>query len=500
MTMQQGRRHQNDLRGWRRRTRATWVRLSVPWIVLFAAVIAVLETAAAHAQIAKYDVPGLDENFRPDFKDSDAYFQFPSNLRPSHQLTGPMVGHVSSHQAIIWAHAGPDHDLVVKYQPADGSGSRQVTKMVVRADRHHSATAQLKGLRENARYEYQVFLDGKTDRAWKGWFTTAPPKGESTNFKMAFASCFGQGYQRRGQDPERLTVPTGASWYLLMAQQPAFHLLLGDNIYGNSTDYEYLWKCHMEERRINRPFASVIRQVPTYAVWDDHDYGRNNSVSKFELKDSALNIHKNFWANPYYGENDNPGIYSSFSLYDSEFLMLDCRYHANQKQSTLLGEKQFEWLINKIKSSKAHYIFIINGIQFLTKDGHHESYIRSYPSEFDSLMHVIDEQKDKEIVLLTGDRHFTELIADTLKSGKTIYEFTCSPLSSPVRPYYSAKEQKNPLLIKNSIVDEHNYGKINITGPEKNRHCIIEVFNNKGILIWKYDLTEHKFIKTHEEP
>ena len=280
-----------------------------------------------------------------------------------------------------------------------------------------------------------------------------------------------------------------------------FMIWLGDNVYYPLTlkKYKTMYKKHIKYRNIKN-YHDFIQSRPNYAIWDDHDYGRNNSISDFELKDSALHIHKNFWANPYYGENDNPGTYSSFSLYDSEFLMLDCRYHADPKDSTLLGEKQFEWLINKIKSSKAYFIFIINGIQFLTQDGHHESYTRSYPAEFDSLMHVIDEQKDKEIVLLTGDRHFTELIADTLKSGKTIYEFTCSPLSSPVRPYYSAKEQKNPLLIKNSIVDEHNYGKINITGPEKNRHCIIEVFNNKGILIWKYDLTEHKFIKTHEEP
>ena len=142
--------------------------------------------------------------------------------------------------------------------------------------------------------------------------------------------------------------------------------------------------------------------------------------------------------------------------------------------------------------------FILNGIQFLTNDGNHESYTRTYSSEFDSLLKVINEKKDKEIILISGDRHFTELIADTLENGKTIYEFTCSPLSSPVRPYYSAKERKNPLLIKNSIVDEHNYGRLSVTGPENNRQCMIEVYNNKGILLWKYNITEHKYIVSNE--
>jgi len=280
-----------------------------------------------------------------------------------------------------------------------------------------------------------------------------------------------------------------------------FMIWLGDNVYYPLTlkKYKTMYKKHIKYRNIKN-YHDFIQSRPSYAIWDDHDYGRNNSVSKFELKDSALNIHKNFWANPSYGEKDNPGIYSSFILYDTEFIMLDCRYHADPKEGTLLGKKQYEWLVNKIKNSKAHFIFIINGIQFMTKDGHHESYSKIYPSEYKSLMQIINRKKDTEIIFITGDRHFSELIADTLDNGKTIYEFTCSPISSPVRPYYSAKEQKNPLLIKNSIVDEHNYGKVNITGPEKNRHCIIEVFNNKGILIWEYDLTEHKFIKTHEEP
>ena len=53
-------------------------------------------------------------------------------------------------------------------------------------------------------------------------------------------------------------------------------------------DPEYLWKCHMEERRINRPFASVIRQMPTYTVWDDHDFGPNNSDGLEPGKEGSL--------------------------------------------------------------------------------------------------------------------------------------------------------------------------------------------------------------------
>ena len=33
-------------------------------------------------------------------------------------------------------------------------------------------------------------------------------------------------------------------------------------------------------------YHDFIQSRPNYAIWDDHDYGRNNSIYDFELKDS----------------------------------------------------------------------------------------------------------------------------------------------------------------------------------------------------------------------
>ena len=449
MSTQHGLRHQDDARLRRRRTTRRF-RSPVYLIALAAAGIVLLKTFPVRAQIAVYDAPGLDGNFKPDFKDADAYFQFPSNVRPSHQLIGPMVGHVSAGEANIWAYAGSDHDLEVRYQRADGAGARPVTKMRVDPDRHYSATARLVGLREKTRYQYQVFLNGKTDRAWKGWLTTAPGKGMPTEFKMAFASCFGQGYQRRGRDAERLTVPTGASWYLLLAQQPAFHLLLGDNVYADSTDYEYLWKCHMEERRINRPFAAVIRQMPTYAVWDDHDFGPNNSDGLEPGKEGSLRAFRAVFANPAYGTAQTPGVFFDFSWGDVDFFMLDNRYHRspnnapNDRSKRMLGDGQFDWLVERLSSSRAKFKVIACGSSWTLSRT--DSW-RLFDFSRQRLLAAIVEQRINGVVYLSGDLHWCDLLKHkpAIAGGYPLYEIMSSALDDHSAEYKGLRKEQESI-------------------------------------------------------
>lgn len=63
-----------------------------------------------------------------------------------------------------------------------------------------------------------------------------------------------------------------ASWYLLLAQNPDLHLTVGDTHYADTTAPKVQWEHHLRYRR-QKEFATVLRNVPTYAMWDDHDYG-----------------------------------------------------------------------------------------------------------------------------------------------------------------------------------------------------------------------------------
>ena len=102
--------------------------------------------------------------------------------------------------------------------------------------------------------------------------------------------------------------PDQSSWYLLLAQQPAFHLLLGDNAYINTVEPREIWRAHRRQRRVPQ-FATVIRRVPTYAMWDDHDFGPNDSDGTLPGKKIALGAFAEIWANPSAGTGETPGAF-----------------------------------------------------------------------------------------------------------------------------------------------------------------------------------------------
>ena len=99
-----------------------------------------------------------------------------------------------------------------------------------------------------------------------------------------------------------------ASWYLLLAQQPDIHLTVGDTHYADTTDPTVQLKHHVAYRR-QKEFATVLRNTPTYAIWDDHDYGPNNSDGTIKGKERSLAGWKQVWANPVLGTPDTPGAF-----------------------------------------------------------------------------------------------------------------------------------------------------------------------------------------------
>ena len=155
--------------------------------------------------------------------------------------------------------------------------------------------------------------------------------------------------------------------------RPEILLLLGDNVYSHSVNRTVrLDHNHVPQRGGIRGdksvthFWPVIKEVPTYAVWDDHDFGGNNSKAndlKLENNRSATREESRIafmdaWANPSYGQN-HQGIYHSFTWGGVEFFMLDGRYFKSNNAG--LGNDQLNWLKDKLKSSTATFKILANG-------------------------------------------------------------------------------------------------------------------------------------------
>jgi alkaline phosphatase D len=316
------------------------------------------------------------------------------------EIVGPLTGDVRANQVTLWMYAPIKSKCTFSYR-AEGSSKADAKTGELTALSNQAAKvpgqilkSTVVGLSPDTRYQYQVTIDGKADPSWKGSFKTAPLEGTPTAFRMAITSCM---HIKRAQ----------RSWNLLLAEQPDLHLTVGDTHYADTTDPTIQLQHHVAYRRKNE-FANVLRQVPTYAIWDDHDYGPNNSDGTAEGKEFSLAGWKQAWPNPASGTPDTPGAFFKFSRGDVEFFVVDGRYHRSPNElpdndkKRMLGDAQFEWLLSGLKNSKAKFKIIASGsvLHHSKVDGW-----RIFTFSRHRLFDAIKKHKISGVMYIGGDMH-----------------------------------------------------------------------------------------------
>jgi len=316
------------------------------------------------------------------------------------EIAGPLSGDVRANQVNLWMYAPIKSKCTFSYR-AEGSSKADAKTGELTALSNQAAKvpgqifkSTMNGLSPDTRYQYQVSINGKADPKWKGSLKTAPVEGTSTAFRMAITSCM---HIKRAQ----------RSWNLLLEEQPDLHLTVGDTHYADTTDPTIQLQHHLAYRR-KKEFANVLRQVPTYAIWDDHDYGPNNSDGTAEGKEFSLAGWKQAWPNPASGTPDTPGAFFKFSRGDVEFFVVDGRYHRSPNElpdndeKRMLGDAQFEWLLSGLKNSKAKFKIIASGsvLHHSKVDGW-----RIFTFSRHRLFDAIKKHKISGVMYIGGDMH-----------------------------------------------------------------------------------------------
>ena len=334
---------------------------------------------------------------------------------------GPMIGHTGPTDSRIWAKASKAAQLGVKVGTSpDLLDGRVIAGPRLEQDSDFMGNVRVDGLMPATTYYYSVLLDGAAAmvRPYPS-FNTAPEPGSAGRTRIAFSSCVG-----------RYGYLTAAIW-AEMSARTRFDLLfmLGDNHYADSTAPERQRAAYYDHRRA-LGYAEITRRVPTYAIWDDHDYGPNDSDATAAGKEISLRTFQQFWANPGYGQPDDPGVYFKFSRGDIDFFMLDNRYHRSPNRmvddgtKTMLGARQLAWFKREILASRAKVKFIASGSEW-ERNGHLDSWT-SFPREREEIFDHLKQHDVQGVVFLSGDRHFT----GAYQIGGRFIEVTSGPLGS----------------------------------------------------------------------
>ena len=370
-----------------------------------------------------------------------------------HLDPGPMLGHVGPEEMRVWLRAtGPCVPAVRIGEQEDLSDARVVAGDPLAIKTDFAGTLVVTNLKPATRYFYTVLVDGQPAMLRPHpFFTTAPVPGTSGHVRIAFVSCMGHfGHE------------AAAAWGDLSARTNFdLLLLLGDNHYGDSTDLHHQRRAYLSHRR-PAGFQEIARRTPVYGIWDDHDFAGNDSDGTAKGKDEVLAVFKQFWANPAFGQPDDPGIYFKFTWGDLDFFMLDGRYHRSPNRAkddgtkTQLGTAQLAWLKRELLASKASVKFLASGGEW-QNTGHADSW-GSFLRERTDIFQFIEQNRISGVLLLSGDRHFT--------AGYQIHGRFIEVTSGPMGSIISSPGQLNECFLKQTEGKLYCIYDVDTTGRE----------------------------------
>ncbi|HAA13955.1 MAG TPA: hypothetical protein DCE41_20620 [Cytophagales bacterium] len=236
------------------------------------------------------------------------------------------------------------------------------------------------------------------------------------------------------------------------ALEPEVFVYLGDNIYGDTYDMAEL-QAKYDKLAAKLEFQALKQQATLLAVWDDHDFGWNDSGRHYPKKKESREIFLDFWEEPASSERrQHEGIYHSVYFGPAgqrvQFILLDTRtfrddllpndklgdhkndyrpYPTDQRDSTFLGEEQWEWLRDELRQP-ADLRIIASSNQFSHQYNGWESW-PNVPHEQQRMVELIQLTKAEGVIFLSGDVHWGEISKRPVPNGYPLYDVTSSGIT-----------------------------------------------------------------------
>ena len=281
----------------------------------------------------------------------------------------------------------------------------------------------------------------------------------SDEIKIGIGSCLDQDF------PQPI-------WQPIEEENLDYFIFLGDNVYGDSI-FENLYKMKRAYSKQEKLLPDFLDQTDIFAIWDDHDYGKNDGGSDYKYKKLAENLFLDFWNVPIDDvRRSREGIYFSenkvFFNRKYKLIFLDTRYFRSQlkgkkgsyqknndESSTILGKEQWTWLEKELNSN-FDYLFIFSSIQIIPEDHGFEKW-SNFPNDRTKLLKILEKYKDRTI-LFSGDRHRSGIYK---RNG--IIEITSSSMNKPGSSFF----ETDKYLIGETYPQE-NYSVLKILNDDIN--------------------------------
>jgi alkaline phosphatase D len=305
----------------------------------------------------------------------------------------------------------------------------------------------IEGLQDNDWYRLEI-LDIHTGRQIDERLFKNLPLNSDRPARFAMVSCAFD-----------IKVPTADKmWQSLSDNRPDMIFFTGDTSYADYVDFTGgelgRWKRYVETRLSLHLYRLRIL-IPTFAIWDDHDFGLNNGDKTFALSQAMLEIFELFWRpQEVPGYQKTFGVGFEFSGFGQKFCFMDNRSYRDVRHGNGFhwGSDQQDLLLEGLDQTEVP-TWILSGSQFFGCYKNEESFQIDHPKNFVDFLQKLARVKSP-VVFGSGDVHFSEIMKlEPQLLGYQSYEFTSSSIHSFTSPHFELFKNAR----RESFTWKHNY-------------------------------------------
>ncbi|MEV0646107.1 alkaline phosphatase D family protein [Phytomonospora sp. NPDC050363] len=269
------------------------------------------------------------------------------------------------------------------------------------------------GLLPDTQYYWDVEDTGVLSVSWRGAFRTFPTVGSEASFSFAVSSCAGQ---TGATSPGEVVTSQQSNHKVFSAIRTSGVLWfshIGDKDYRNYAtnsvaNFRTGWNDTLTYNGLGSGSlqGTLYRNIPWTYVWDDHDFGGDNS-DRTAASNAAVNqVYRERM--PSY-ELPSSGVYQSWQVGRVQVIQWDTRTFRDPNSEpdieghTMLGQVQLDWTQQILTSSTAEFLIILNPTPWL---GTSNDKWGGFSLERDQLIEMFDSTGwSDRMIMVCGDRH-----------------------------------------------------------------------------------------------
>lgn len=259
------------------------------------------------------------------------------------------------------------------------------------------ASFEATGLRPNTSYQYALETGG--DFGPVGQVRTHPKIGQAHSFTVAMASCADGRYDNR-----RSIYSNSPIFRAIAAHNPLLYICTGDFGYPDIDANDLSRYRALYDGNFSMPNQRALyRSCAFDYVWDDHDFGPNNSFKNNPGKPAAQAAYRERM--PHY-PLPAASIYHSFQIGRVLFIVTDLRSErddpkANDPAKSILGGEQKRWFKALLAKTSAKGVVWVSSSPWIAEPGIVDSW-GEFTSERDEMAASIHQYMKRGLFCIVG--------------------------------------------------------------------------------------------------